>query len=371
VFYLEGRGGQRVYVVPSRELVVVRQGEVRMDWDDAAFLNGILAGTPDERAYSALLAPPRPDYSRTESWARRPAPREGEGPAAFYLHPTTYGGSEYWNAPHSSPAVIPGVNDVVLGQASVLDACCEVWAPRYRQASFASLRAAQQAFDLAFQDVRAAFAQFLADIGDRPFVILGHSQGALHTQNLIRNVVDKNPALADRLIAAYVVGIPVPEALYATRLERVTPCETPEQVGCIATWASFAGDYEGLSQWRAITRGRYADIIRQAGSEAIQCTNPLSWRADEAPVPATDNLGATMINDSGTALIPAVPALVGARCERGALLVTPRPPAPFSKLEMMPGSYHFLDVALFHENVKRNAARRAAAWRASGGSGGG
>lgn len=44
VFYLEGRGGQRVYVVPSRQLVVVRQGVIRMDWDDAAFLNTLLVG---------------------------------------------------------------------------------------------------------------------------------------------------------------------------------------------------------------------------------------------------------------------------------------------------------------------------------------
>jgi CubicO group peptidase (beta-lactamase class C family) len=42
VLYLEGRGGQRVYIVQSRDLVVVRQGEVRMDWDDAAFLNRLL-----------------------------------------------------------------------------------------------------------------------------------------------------------------------------------------------------------------------------------------------------------------------------------------------------------------------------------------
>ena len=49
VFYLEGRGGQRVYVVPSLQLVVVRQGEVRMEWDDAAFLNGIIAGLQELR----------------------------------------------------------------------------------------------------------------------------------------------------------------------------------------------------------------------------------------------------------------------------------------------------------------------------------
>jgi pimeloyl-ACP methyl ester carboxylesterase len=186
-----------------------------------------------------------------------------EGAAAFYLQPTTYSG-EMWNPPHSSPEVNPGVDDVVLGQATVLDACCEVWAPRYRQASFAALRAAPQAFDLAFLDVRAAFEHFLSAIGDRPFVILGHSQGALHTQNLIRTVVDKDPALADRLIAAYVVGIPVPEAFYETKLERVSACETPRQLGCIASWASFAEDFDGVARWREIARTRYADIIRQS-----------------------------------------------------------------------------------------------------------
>jgi hypothetical protein len=367
VIYLEGRGGQRVYVVPSRELVVVRQGEIRMDWDDAAFLNGLIGAVPEgSRAFSALLAPPSPDYARDDSWARRGSATGDESrPAAFYIHPTTYSGRDWWNAPHNDPQVNPGVDAVVLGQASVLDPCCDVWAPRYRQASFGALGGALQAYDLAFLDIRAAFAQFLAGIGDRPFVILGHSQGALHTQHLVTDVVDPDPALARRLIAAYVIGIPVPEALYATTLSRVGPCQSALEVGCIASWATYAPDYAGLARWRESARARYAGIIAQAATSAIQCTNPLSWQADEIAVPASRNLGARMINASADALDPPMPGLVGARCDDGALLASPPPPAPFDQLEMMPGSYHFADVALFHTNVARNLVERAAAWQAN------
>ena len=268
-----------------------------------------------------------------------------------------------WNAPHNAPDVNPGVDEVVLGQASVLDACCDVWAPRYRQASFGALAGGLQAYDLAFIDVRAAFGQFLAEIGDRPFVILGHSQGALHTQRLLTRVVDPDPALVERLVAAYVVGIAVPEALYATALERVEACTVPNQVACAASWATFADDYPGLSQWRQSARDRYASIIDATGNTAIQCSNPLSWLADETAVPRSGNLGATMITVDKTSLITPVPELVGAQCADGALLVSPRAPEPFTALEFMPGNYHFADVALFYQNVSRNLVQRADAWQ--------
>ena len=45
VVFFDGGGGHRVYVVPSRRLVIVRTGAVnRPDWDDAMLPNLLLAG---------------------------------------------------------------------------------------------------------------------------------------------------------------------------------------------------------------------------------------------------------------------------------------------------------------------------------------
>jgi CubicO group peptidase (beta-lactamase class C family) len=42
-----GGGGQRLYIVPSRDLVVVRLGQSTSSWNDAEFLARLLDG----RAY--------------------------------------------------------------------------------------------------------------------------------------------------------------------------------------------------------------------------------------------------------------------------------------------------------------------------------
>jgi CubicO group peptidase (beta-lactamase class C family) len=43
-FYLDGRHHQRVYIIPSEELVIVRIGEEPPAWDDAVIVNAILGG---------------------------------------------------------------------------------------------------------------------------------------------------------------------------------------------------------------------------------------------------------------------------------------------------------------------------------------
>lgn len=44
VVYLDGAGGQRLYVVPSAGLIILRIGKPRLDWDDAVLPNALLRG---------------------------------------------------------------------------------------------------------------------------------------------------------------------------------------------------------------------------------------------------------------------------------------------------------------------------------------
>jgi CubicO group peptidase (beta-lactamase class C family) len=44
MIFIDGFGGQRVYIVPSEQLIIVRTGMARIDWDDARIPNAILRG---------------------------------------------------------------------------------------------------------------------------------------------------------------------------------------------------------------------------------------------------------------------------------------------------------------------------------------
>lgn len=50
VMYVEGRGGQRLYVVPSAGLVAYRAGRIDFAWDDAKVVNILLSGLTQQTA---------------------------------------------------------------------------------------------------------------------------------------------------------------------------------------------------------------------------------------------------------------------------------------------------------------------------------
>ena len=135
----------------------------------------------------------------------------------FFVHPTSYLNRAHWIAPLDDAEANARAALFLRGQASAFNEVGEVWAPRYRQATFGafltSAADAQAALDFAYRDVAAAFDAFLAAIPkNRPIILAGHSQGALHLTHLLRDRVATDPPPARRIVAAYVVGWPISTA---------------------------------------------------------------------------------------------------------------------------------------------------------------
>lgn len=313
------------------------------------------------RAYDARLAPAPPDYADISNWAalpqrndpadRTPCPdfpdRQAESAVdVFFLHPTTYTGSQrrerHWNAAADDAAVNQKTDSTtILYQASLFNSAGRIYAPRYRQAHLHAFYtrdtlSADAALDLAYADVKAAFQHYLEHWNQgRPFIIAGHSQGARHGMRLVRDLIENTP-LESRLVAAYFVGWPVREGFFT----RIKPCETPEETGCFCSWRTWERRYG----------------LKHAYERDVICTNPVTWTIREGEyAPRTASRGAVLRN-----FCAPYPQLCDAEVYKGVLLCS-KPKFPGSIL-FLRKNYHIGDLNLYYLDVRENARLRAAAY---------
>ncbi|KQM63656.1 hypothetical protein ASE75_11125 [Sphingomonas sp. Leaf17] len=303
--------------------------------------------------------PGNPALWTPTSYTPATAPRA----AVFYIHPTSYLVRTHWNAPLDDAEANARAALFLRGQASAFNGSAEIWAPRYRQATFGAFLTseadANRALDLAYGDVRAAFAAFLRQVGpDRPIILAGHSQGALHLERLLRDEIAGKPVAA-RIVAAYVVGWPVSRTTDLPRLG-LPECTAPAQSGCIASWLSFATPADP-SQFTDIYDASTGFTGQPRKGTPMVCTNPLTGTADAA-APASANLGTLFPRDDLSAAGIA-PGRVPAACAPTGFLMIGDPPdvGPY----VLPGNnYHVYDYSLFWANVRVDAARRLASFEA-------
>lgn len=321
-----------------------------------------------EHEFSAELAPAAPDYSDAAWWAALPesedpgdqmpagVARQEQGVAVFFVHPTSYFGKGNWNQPLSAESANWVVDQRILRhQATVFNSCCDVYVPRYRQATFFSFMDqssnGEQALALAYADVVSAFEHFLRSIpADQPIVIAGHSQGSKHAARLVAEHVSGKPVF-DRLVAAYLIGFGVTDQ----QIGNVPVCQNADQTQCALGWNVMDG--EGA--------GAFGD------NEGLICTNPLNWLNDLSYAGHELNEGAIGYPSYGPAEegedITAMPVEVGiadAQCQAdGQLAVLELRSTAFPQ-RMFGNSMHVYDYSLFHASIRENVANRIRAFLA-------
>ncbi|RJF91444.1 DUF3089 domain-containing protein [Sphingomonas cavernae] len=282
--------------------------------------------------------------------------------AVFFIHPTSYLERASWNAPLDNQEANDRAALFLRGQASAFNEAGEVWAPRYRQATFGAFLTdkaeAEKALDLAYGDIASAFDRFLAEAGDdRPIILAGHSQGALHLTRLLREKVAGRP-VAKRIVAAYVVGWPISRSTDLKALG-LPECNGPDQSGCLLSWQSFAepADTTLVQETYDATTG--FDGHPRKGT-AMVCTNPVTGAPDTAAL-APANLG-TLVPSDDLKTATLTKAAVPAHCGPNGFLLIGNPPeiGPY----VLPGNnYHVYDYTLFWANVRADAVRRLAAYK--------
>lgn len=315
--------------------------------------------------------PPAPDYALASAWAARPG---AEGMAAlvpagatpiakmtavdvFYVYPTTFRSKTQWNADVADGETNHWTDiSVIARQASVFNGCCRIFAPRYRQASLAAFAApadGAKAYALAYTDVLRAFERYLAnDNHGRPFILAGHSQGALMVRRLLTERIKATP-VARRLVVAYILGIGIAEGDFAVTFAGTPPCKTGNDTGCVLSWNSFLASSDTES-YRARSTAAYRAEHGDAGS-LIECVNPLALGGARQRA-----LGALPGAARDGPLQPLVPGAVQARCQDGVLMATV---APALELAPLPGgNMHYHDMSLYYADIRADAARRARAF---------
>jgi hypothetical protein len=314
-------------------------------------------------AFRSDTAPPIPDYADPKAWAALPfqkdsadvvpdtSYRDMQDRAAvdvFFLYPTTYigkKGQRAWNGDVRDEKLnVRTDRSAIRNQATVFNGSCKVYAPRYRQAHlecFYTLKQkgdAEQALNLAYRDVHAAFEYYLQHYNQgRPLIIASHSQGTMHAARLINEYYREGNDMPP-LVVAYLIGMPVKK----DNFENLRPCETPDDTDCFCSWRTVDEKYRPKRTYPT--------------GDDYEVTNPLTWTNDVEIVPRSLHKGAVL----GKFYHGLYPGLLEARVADGLLRVSrPKiPGAPFLPTR----NYHIADYNFFYANIRLNVKNRIDAY---------
>ncbi|MDP4148232.1 MAG: DUF3089 domain-containing protein [Bacteroidota bacterium] len=303
-----------------------------------------------------------PDYSLLENWAAHPDKQDPSDSIpeplqatsitdtavdVFFLHPTTLtsASSPEWNADIHDAALNARTDaSTIRFQASVFNEC-RVFAPRYRQAHLRAYftndsASSRRAFDVAYGDLRAAFQYYLDHYNHgRPIIIASHSQGTTHAKRLLKEFFENQP-LRGRLVAAYVIGMPIA----TTWFSELPACRDSAATGCIIDWRTFKYGYVPPY----VTAEKSLSIV----------VNPLTWTTTDEYAPRSLNKGGILTHFSKL-----VPGVADAEIH-GGILWTHRPHFPGS-IFFRTKTYHIGDINLYYLNIRENIRTRVRSFEAS------
>lgn len=306
--------------------------------------------------FEQTTLPKAPDYSQESSWAVLPnnypqglkkilgtsvSEKEID---VFFIYPTLFVDRKArdWNADIYNAAIRSNVEEsAVTYQASAWGKAANIYVPFYRQTHYRIFvpphnEKGQPAWEISYQDIKAAFTYYLQHFNQGKGIILAaHSQGTLHSKRLLKEFFDGTP-LQDQLVAAYLIGA----RILPNEFTNIKPMETPQATGGFVSWNTYKRN-KLPANYTAWYKGGVT-------------TNPILWDAS-VTAPASAHKG--VLNRD----LKIYPNSLSIQKTDG-MLWSSLPKIPKRLLLSFVKSYHFADINLFWEDISHNAQLRATAW---------
>ncbi|MHB8533743.1 MAG: DUF3089 domain-containing protein [Solirubrobacteraceae bacterium] len=173
----------------------------------------------------------------------KPVKRGKPAADCFYVYPTV---SEQ-EGPNADLTIEPQQTQIAIDQASRFSQDCRVFAPMYRQLTLKAINApggaSSQAALTAYLSMLSAFNEYMAKFNKgRPIVLIGHSQGALLLEQLVKERFDASAALREQLVSAVLLGgnVLVPEGgTVGGTFQHVPTCSSATDTHCVIAYSTF------------------------------------------------------------------------------------------------------------------------------------
>lgn len=293
-------------------------------------------------------------YGKKSNWML--LEEKGQKPVdVFYLYPTSWARKdkeEYPICSVKSKAMRKRARSVAASQARAFDMAGNLYAPYYRQVEAAFILDMDTQEQTAYYggvpkaDVMEAFDYYIRHYNNgKPFILVGHSQGAMMVKELLFDYMDKHPEVYRRMVAAYVIGYSVTEQ----ELEEhpyLKFAEGPDDTGVIISYNTEA---PGMTE-------ENPTVLPGA-----VCINPISWTRDETPALASESAGSLIKADGREQKLEGF-ADAAVDKGRGTVICSTVDPKEYHSADTSHfplGVFHRYDFRFYYYNLKENAENRA------------
>jgi hypothetical protein len=202
--------------------------------------------------------------------------KAGKAPIdCFYVYPTV----STQEGPNANLEIEPQETQIAIDQASRFSQTCKVYAPMYPQLTLNAIKGVVTPENAlkAYSGVLGAFLEYMHKFNKgHGIVLIGHSQGALMLENLIKQQFDGNPALRKQLVSAILLGgnVLVPEGqLEGVTFQHVPLCTAATDTGCVIAYSTFLKEPPENAFF-----GRPGSLLLEGGTvppgSEVACVNP-------------------------------------------------------------------------------------------------